>query len=89
MSPWTTLTVSRSDMGSFRRLAEQLRVPQHKLFSGMVLRFSQLNREQQEQALGLVDPASPSSGDAGECDDSASAKQARTRHLPRRQRGAA
>lgn len=88
MSPWTTVTVGQDDMREFRRLAEKLRVPQHKLFGGMVLRFGSLTREQQEQDLGLAEPASPSNGNTRQSAKPATAKQPPTHRLPTQRRRA-
>lgn len=78
MTSWTTITVRRSDMERFRRMASRLRVPNHKLFGAVVLRFSGLTREQQEQDLGFAEPASPSTGDAVQCDQRTIPNQAKT-----------
>ncbi len=83
MSHWTTLTVARNDMDTFRRMADRLRVSQHKLFGAVVRQFSQLTREQQECELGFADPASPSIGDAKQSANPATAKQAPRIHPSR------
>lgn len=76
MSQWTTITVARTDMETFRRAADRLRVSQHRLFGAAVRKFCQLTREQQECELGFADPASPSIGDARQSARPANAKQA-------------
>lgn len=89
MNHWTTITVSRTDMDTFRRMAERLRISQHRLFGAAVRNFAKLTREQQELELGLADPASPSSGDAQQSDGSRPQKQRPAGATLSRRRGAA
>lgn len=89
MSEFTSIGVRNDDAERFRLMSKSLRVPQHRLFAGLVQYFGQLTREQQEFELGLADPASPSSGDAQQSDGSRPQKQRPAGATLSRRRGAA